>query len=359
MKKSASPPAKTPAALGYRQPAEWAKQTAVWAAWPHNRQDWEGKKTAVRWAFCELARAISRRETLHLLVPDAKSEAAAREDLNYARAELGRIHFHHFRTDRTWLRDSGPIFVKKPGPRGAVAAIRFGFTGWARFTGHKRDREIPPLVGRALVMPLFEARQGHRLFVLEGGAVDVDGQGTAVVTEECLLDQVTQVRNPGADRTQVEAVMRDYLGVERVIWLKNGLASDDTHGHVDDVCRFVAEDCLVACRAHSRHDDHRALEENWEILQSARLADGRRPRLAALPMPEPKYFGDIRLTASYANFLIVNDAVLVPTFNAPEDRIALGILAELFPQREIIGLHSLDILCGGGALHCQTQQQPA
>ena len=196
--------------------------------------------------------------------------------------------------------------------------------------------------------------------VLEGGSIDVNGRGTLLTTEECLLDQKRQVRNPGFSRANTEAVLRDNLGVKNIVWLGKGIAGDDTHGHVDDLCRFVDRRTVVLVREKNRNDsNYKPLEENWERLRGARLEDGGKMDVVALPMPAPLHFDGVRLPASYANFYISNSAVLVPTFNDPNDRVALGILGELFSDRAVVGIHAVDLVWGFGTLHCLTQQQPA
>jgi agmatine deiminase len=241
-----------------------------------------------------------------------------------------------------------------------VSIVRFRFTAWAKYPDWQRDDAIPPQVARKLKCEMIPARFGEREFVLEGGSIDVNGFGTVLTTEECLLDTKVQVRNPGMSRADVEKALKDNLGVSNVIWLGKGVAGDDTHGHVDDLCRFVDAKTVVLIREKNRREEnYKPLEENWERLSGARLEDGSKINIVELPMPGPLYFDGLRLPASYANFYITNSAVLVPTFNDPNDRVALGILGELFPSRSIVGIHAVDLVWGFGTLHCLTQQQPA
>jgi agmatine deiminase len=258
------------------------------------------------------------------------------------------------------VRDYGPIFVRRDAPAPEVAVVGFRFNGWARYPDFRKDARVHARAAKAQGARLFPAVAGGKEIVLEGGAIDVNGEGTLVTTEECLLDSRTQVRNPGMSRKELESVFRDFLGAGNAIWLGRGIAGDDTHGHVDDVCRFAGPRTVVLCREKDPKDEnYRALEENRERLEGARLPDGSRIGIVPLPMPSPLRFEGIRLPASYANFYVCNAAVLVPTFNDPNDRVALGVLSELFPDRPVTGIHAVDLVWGLGTLHCLTQQQPA
>jgi agmatine deiminase len=337
-------------------PAEWAPHDATWLAWPHNVKDWPGKFGPIPWVYAEIVRQLSRGETVRLAVNGEEGEAKARKVLRRAGVDLASVAFHRWKTDRVWTRDSGPIFVRKEG-RKAIA--RFRFNAWAKYPNWKSDVKLPERAAKALGVPLLPVKHGGADVVLEGGAIDVNGQGTILTTEECLLDPEVQVRNPGFRREDYAAVFEGALGAPNVIWLGKGIAGDDTHGHVDDLARFVNPRTLVLCR-ETRGDDenHRPLEENRERLEGARLQDGSRPEVVHLPMPAPVVFDGQRLPASYANFYVANAAVLVPTFDDPNDRIALGILAELFRDRPVVGIHALDLVWGLGTLHCLSQQEP-
>ncbi|HXE74480.1 MAG TPA: agmatine deiminase family protein [Candidatus Xenobia bacterium] len=340
-------------------PAEWERHEATWLGWPHNRSDWPGKFAAIPWVYCEIVRHLAPGERVRILVNDRAHEAAARAALEQSCVDLARVEFFRVPTNRGWTRDFGPIFVRRARPR-EVAVARFRFNAWARYPDWRKDNRVAGEVARRLGLRRFRVQVGGRDFVLEGGAIDVNGRGTLLTTEECLLDQRTQPRNPGLGRKQVEAVLRSVLGVSNILWLGRGLAGDDTHGHVDDFCRFVNPRTVVLCEEKNRRDpNYRALEENRERLRGMRLENGARVEVARLPMPAPRWFGRDRLPASYANFYIANAAVLVPTFNDPNDRAALGILAELFRDRPVVGIHAVDLVLGLGTLHCLTQQQPA
>jgi agmatine deiminase len=349
-----------PAALGFRMPAEWEPHRATWIAWPHNARDWPGKFAPIPWVYGEIVRHLVPGELVRILVNSGAHARRARRLLGRAGVDARRVEFLPLPTDRAWTRDFGPLFVRRGGRRSEVAIARFRFNAWAKYRTWTRDDRVPERAARRFGWRLFRARAGGRDVVLEGGSIEVNGRGTLLTTEECLLDPRVQPRNPGLGRTELERVLRDYLGVTTVLWLGRGIAGDDTHGHVDDLCRFVNPRTVVLCRERNPRDaNYRALEENRERLRGMRLEDGSRPEVVDLPMPAPLFFEGRRLPASYANFYIANAAVLVPTFNDPQDRVALGILAELFPDRPVVGIHAVDLVWGLGTLHCLTQQEPA
>ena len=349
-----------PASLGFQMPAEWQKHEATWLAWPHNLNDWPGKIEAVEWAYGEMVRKIAEGEIVRLLVNSGRQKNRACRMLDKVGVDLARVEILNVPTNRGWMRDSGPIFVKRRARgKNEIAIVHFHFNAWARYPDWERDYAIPARVIRRLNVRLFHARSGGCDFVLEGGSIDVNGRGTLITTEECLLDSKTQVRNPGLTREEIEAALKEYLGVTHVLWLGKGIAGDDTHGHVDDICRFVNSTTVVLAQECKRRDvNFKPLAENRERLQGMRLENGSKVENVFLPMPAPLFFDKRRLPASYANFYISNAAVLVPTFNDPNDREALGILSELFTDRPVVGIHAVDLVLGNGALHCLTQQQP-
>jgi len=358
----------TPRQLGYRMPAEWEPHEATWLAWPHNPEDWPGKFQPVPWVYAEIAGHLARVEDVHILVNDEAAEKRARGTLKKTGANLKRVHFHPWPTNRVWTRDAGPIFVRKataPGPgrqKDAVAVTNWKFNAWAKYPDWQLDDRIPELAAEFLGMqqwkPSLRTSGGPRRVVLEGGSIDVNGAGTLITTEECLLSEVQQ-RNPGVSRDQLERIFHDYFGIDQVLWMNRGIAGDDTHGHVDDTTRFVDRNTIVTViEPNAQDDNHLPLEENLERLRSARNSDGKPFDIITLPMPSPVVFSGQRLPASYANFYIANGIVLVPTFNQVTDRRALNILAEAFPSREVVGIFCGDLIWGLGALHCMTQQQP-
>ena len=345
-----------PSALGYRMPAEWERHSATWIAWPHKLTDWPGKIAPIQWVYGEIVRKIVPGEIVRLLVNSESHETRVRRLLTRVGIDLSKVEFFRFPTNRSWLRDIGPLFVKRTCD---LAIVDLHFNGWAKYKDWHKDSTIPTKAARALNYHLFDANIKGHPFVLEGGSIDVNGAGTVLTTEECLLDPEIQVRNPSLSQEDIEAAMDDYLGAQNVIWLGKGIVGDDTHGHIDDICRFVRRQTVVLCReTNSRDENYQILEENYERLQSARLEDNSGLEVITLPMPAPLYLDGQRLPASYANFYICNSSVLVPTFNDPKDRIALGILSELFPDRQVVGIHAVDLVWGLGTIHCLSQQQP-
>jgi agmatine deiminase len=342
-------------------PAEWEPHEATWLAWPHNPEDWPGKFQPIPWLYAEIVRLLAAQERVHLLVEDAKAERRVESILRRAGANLDRVSFHQWPTNRSWTRDSGPIFVRNS--EGKVGITNWHFNGWAKYANWQLDDQLPARVTELRGLPEWqpsidlENGASHRV-VLEGGSIDTNGAGILLTTEECLLSEVQQ-RNPGLSREQLEQVFHDYLGIEQVIWLGCGVAGDDTHGHVDDIARFVAPRTIVACvEPNSSDPNHAPLAENLRRLKAVRSLDGKPFDVVELPLPRPAVFSGQRLPASYANFYIANGLVLVPTFHDPNDRVALNTLAGLFPEREVIGIHCVDLVWGLGTLHCMSQQQP-
>jgi agmatine deiminase len=309
--------------------------------------------------YGEITRKLSPGEIVRIIVHSKAHETGARRVLTRAGVDLARVEFYRIPTNRGWTRDFGPIFLRSD-RSGEVAVAGFGFNAWAKYPDWKKDALVSQRVARALGTHLFRPVYQGRLVVLEGGAIDVNGRGTLLATEECLLDPMTQVRNPGQSRQELETVLRDFLGANNIFWLGRGIAGDDTHGHVDDLCRFVNPNTVVLCREHdSRDANYLPLQENRERLEGMKLEDGSNIQIIPLPMPQPLYLRGQRLPASYANFYFGNEAVLVPTFNDPNDRIALGIIAEAVKDRPVIGIHAVDLVWGLGTIHCMTHEQPA
>jgi agmatine deiminase len=372
-------------------PAEWEWHEATWMAWPHYRGDWPGKFEPIPWVYAEIIRHLSRRERVELIVNNATSEKRARKTLSQANALNENVRFHSWPSNRVWTRDSGCTFVKcgagalaretqkahdprreghefglandgaKKGDLASenILAINWRFNAWAKYSNYRHDEKIGSLMAKTAkarpIQPVF----GKHPVVLEGGSIDVNGQGTLLTTEECLLSKVQQ-RNPRMSRSDYEQLFANYLGIKSVIWLASGIVGDDTHGHVDDITRFVAPDTVVTAVESDPNDpNYEPLRENIRRLRSATDQNGKALAIVELPMPAPVIFEKRRLPASYANFYVANGVVLVPVFNDPNDRFALDILADLFPDREVIGIYSGDLIWGFGAMHCMTQQQPA
>jgi len=352
----------TPSELGFSMPAEWEKHEATWLGWPHNQTDWPGKIDTIRWVYGEMVRRMAEGERVRILINSRTEEKAARTYLARAGANLRQVQFVLHPTNRGWTRDSGPIFVRRnakgPSPT-ETAIVHFHFNAWAKYDDWQDDRKVPVTAAKLLRKQLFNAEYAGKDFVLEGGGIEVNGRGTLLTTEECYLHPKIQIRNRGLGQKEYDETFKKYLGVSNILWLVAGPVGDDTHGHIDDICRFVNRKTLVLIKETNRKDpNYKPLSENWERIQDFRLEDRSKPEVVALPMPAPLYFDGYRLPASYANFYVCNAGVLVPTFNDPNDRIALGILGELFKDRPVVGIHAVDLVLGFGSLHCLTQQQP-
>jgi agmatine deiminase len=345
-----------PARQGYRFPAEWEPHESTWIAWPHRRSDWPGKMAAIPWVYGEIVRWLHQSEPVNILVNDVKAEKQALQALKCVDVDLKQVHFWRWPTDRVWTRDSGPIFLL--GPDGKKAVLDWRFNAWAKYADWKNDDAIPARVAEHFQYPSWQPSRGDKRVVLEGGSIEVNGQGLLLTTEECQLSEI-QARNPDLTREDLESVFADYLGIKKTLWLDRGIAGDDTHGHIDDLARFVGVRTIVAVEETRPDDDNYGpLQKNLERLRDMTDLEGRKLEIVTLPMPAPLYFDGQRLPASYANFYIANSLVLAPTFNDPHDRIALGTLADLFPGRKVVGIHAVDLVWGLGTLHCLTQQEP-
>ena len=349
----------TPLELGYAMPAEWEKHAATWLGWPHNESDWPDKIDTIRWVYGEMVRKISQGEMVRILVRNRAEAKFASSYLRRAHCDLKRVQFVVHPTNRGWTRDSGPIHVKRSS-KPDKAIVHFHFNAWAKYKNWQLDTKVPETAAKLLKRQLLDARFNGRKFIIEGGGIEVNGRGTLLTTEECYLHPKVQVRNPGMKRSEYDEMFTQYLGVKNVLWLAAGPVGDDTHGHIDDIARFVNPKTMVLIRETNKHDiNYRPLSENWERVKDLRLEDGSKPEVVPLPMPAGIYYKDWRLPASYANFYICNAGVIVPTFNDVNDRVALGILGELFKDRPVVGIHAVDLVLGFGSLHCLTQQEPA
>jgi agmatine deiminase len=338
-------------------PAELEKHEATWIGWPYNKSDWPGKFSPIPYVYAEIVKYISRGEKVRIFVQSKEHKLKAEKVLKDCDVSLSNIEFFIKKTDRGWLRDSGPMFVKDGRE---TVTVDFKFNAWAKYDDYKLDDKIPFFISEKLNLKRIIAEHRGEQVVLEGGAIDTNGKGTLITTEECLLDEKVQTRNPGFTKQDYFEVFKKYFGVSNVIWLGKGIVGDDTHGHVDDLCRFVKEDTVVLVQDENPKDEnYNLLNENKERLQNIYLPSSLKLNVVLLPMPSPQVFKGQRLPASYANFYISNYAVLVPTFNDSNDGIALGILSELFPDRKVIGIHSVDLVWGLGTLHCLTKEQPA
>ena len=343
-----------------RMPAEWEPHRATWIGWPHHEPDWPGKLGAIPWVYAEIVRVLAAGEVVEILSASGDVEDEARRCLAAYAVPLDRVRTHIVPTDRIWLRDSAPTFVFDAG--GRVVLVNWAFNGWAKYDNWRLDAGVGPAIERATDLPRVEPRRpdSTERLVLEGGGVDVNGRGLLLVTEEWLTSD-EQVRNPGLTRADYERLFAEWLGVRRTIWLGQGCVGDDTHGHVDDVARFVSDNTVVvAIEPDPRDANHAASMDNLRRLERAAADPAVGPlRIVRIPFPGARYMWDERLPASYANFYVANGAVLVPTFNDPNDRVALETLAGLFAGRKVVGIHASDLVWGQGTLHCLTQQEPA
>ncbi len=349
----------TPTALGFRMPAEWEPHAATWIAWPHNERDWPNKLEPIPWVFGEMVRKVAPHELVRILVNSEAHEAQCKEVLARIGVGLEKVDLIRIPTNRVWTRDTAPYFIKKTAPKVELAIAGFGFNAWAKYSDCAEDAAVSAKVAEMRGLRRFSAVRHGREVILEGGGIEVNGRGTIMTTEQCYLDNETQSRNPDLSRSDLEEVMREMLGVTKVLWLGSGVDGDDTHGHIDDFCRFVGTSRVVINRTTDSSDiDYVPLEENWERLSDMRVENGDKIEVIALPTPTPLYFEGRRLPASYANFYITNQCILVPTFNDPKDGEAIGIFKELFPDREVVGIHCVDMVWGLGTIHCATREEP-
>jgi agmatine deiminase len=338
----------SPAALGYRMPAEWEPHAATWLAWPHNPQTWPGKFEPIPQVWATLVRTLSACEPVRILAGSQPVMAEAQALVGH----LPNVTLHDIPTNDCWMRDAGPTFLASHSSL-PPALVDWEYNAWGgKYPPFDMDNRIPALLADELDRQRFQPGM-----VLEGGAIDVNGRGTLLTTEECLLNPN---RNPGLDRAAIEQCLADYLGATNVLWLGRGIAGDDTDGHIDELARFVNPTTVVAVVEEDRADENYApLAENLARLKTFRDQDGRPLEVIPLPMPRPIYYNNQRLPASYANFYIANGLVIVPQFDDPADRVALQTLAPLFPNRRVVGLPARDLAWGLGAFHCITQQEPA
>ncbi len=345
-------PSQTPAARGYRQPAEWAPHEATWLSWPHNRDSWPGVFRGVEPAMAAFVGELAECEPVHINVLDAEHERHVRQVLSAA-APPERLHFHRFPTNDAWCRDHGAIFVTRPTVTEPRLAVDFDYNAWG---GKYPPFDLDRLIGRQMAEALGVPRYAQPGIVLEGGSIDVNGEGALLTTEQCLLNPN---RNPALSRADIERLLRDCFGVTEILWLGEGIEGDDTDGHIDDLTRFVAAGTVVTVVEPNQADrNHAPLAANRRLLDTLTV-NGRALTVVELPMPEPQYLEDQRLPASYANFYVANGAVLVPTFGCAADAAACSILGDCFPGRRVVPVDCRVLIAGLGALHCLTQQVPA
>jgi agmatine deiminase len=334
-------------------PAEWERHAATWLTWPHNLESWPGAFESIPGVWVALVAALAPGEHVHILVGDEAAEAEVRALLDAAGVPKQRTGLHRIPSNDAWARDHGPTFIVRDNERAALAAVHWNFNAWGgKYPPWNHDAEIAGHVAALAGAPVFKPD-----IILEGGSIDVNGRGTLLTTESCLLNKN---RNPDLSRQQIEEVLRNYLGVSKILWLADGIVGDDTDGHIDDLARFVDPTTVVTVVEDDPADaNYEILRDNDERLRTMTDQDGQPLRIVKLPMPRPQLHDNHRMPASYANFYIANQVVVTPTFDDPADGVALETLQRLFPQRRVVGIYAKDLVWGLGAFHCITQQQPA
>ncbi|MBL7854270.1 MAG: agmatine deiminase family protein [Cyclobacteriaceae bacterium] len=342
----------TPAQQGYFFPAEFARHDATWLSWPHKEASWPGKIETIYPIYARFIKAVAEGERVCINVADEAMKQKALRHLQAVGADLNRVEFFLHPTNDAWCRDHGPAFLINPAEKKKMI-VDWGYNAWGgKYPPFDLDDVVPTRIAHHYHIPVV-----HPGIVMEGGSVEFNGRGTLLTTTACLLNPN---RNPHLNQEQIEAYLRDYYGVTNILWLGDGIIGDDTDGHIDDLTRFVNEDTVVTVVEHNRSDENYApLKENVELLEKLKLENGRSIKIVELPMPAPVVYEDQRLPASYANFYISNNYVVVPTFRDKQDDVALDILQKHFPDRTVLGLDSWDIIWGLGSFHCLSQQEPS
>jgi agmatine deiminase len=342
----------TPAELGYYFPAEFAPQESMWLSWPHKEESWPSKIDTIYAPYSLFIKEVSKGQKVNINVANAAMKNFALGHLEKAGVNLDQIGFHFFPTNDAWCRDHGPAFLINPKAEQKKVLVKWEYNAWGeKYPPHDLDNQIPIKIAAELGIPCF--RPG---IVMEGGSVEFNGKGTLLTSEACLLNEN---RNPQLNQAQIEKFLCDYYGVNHILWVGDGIVGDDTDGHIDDITRFVNGDTVVTVVEENKSDEnHHLLQENLDRLKQMRLEDGKQLNIVELPMPSPIIYEDQRLPASYANFYIANESVIVPTFRDKNDQKALDILEGCFPNRKVIGIDSTDIIWGLGSFHCLSQQEP-
>ena len=343
---------KTPAESGYYFPAEFAPHEATWLSWPHKEASWPGKIEAIFDRYAEFVATLSLVEKVNINVIDSTMEMFATRFLEKAGAKMERVKFYYHPTNDAWCRDHGPAFLVNPNTEQKKVIVDWGYNAWGnKYPPYDLDDVIPTLVGKALNLPVF-----HPGIVMEGGSVDFNGAGTLLTSKQCLLNPN---RNPQLSQQQIEQYLYDYYGVQQVLWVDEGIIGDDTDGHIDDTVRFTNADTVITVVEENKADEnYEILQTNLKQLKEMRLLNGKQLNIVELPMPDPVEWEGQRLPASYANFYIANDTVVVPTFQCSKDEKALAIIQSCFTNRKIIAIDSTDIIWGLGSFHCLSQQEP-
>ena len=341
----------------YILPAEWEPHSATWLVWPQNVSDWPGKFQKIKFVYREIVSHLCESEKVRIIVSPGETRQRAENFLREQSVDLANVEFYDCPTDRSWIRDSGPFFVREDSAE--LSILDFGFNGWAKYPDWENDDLVPGFIAETLGLYSKSPTRLGRKVILEGGSIDVNGECSLITTKQCLLSPDKQERNPSFEKNDYEEIFSEHFGVTNILWLNKGIEGDDTNGHVDDICRFTGPGTIALCLEDNPEDpNYFPLRENLEILQDLRLKNGERIEIIPLPMPSPLFFDDERVPATYANFYISNEKVLVPTYNDPKDREALGILSELFPARHVVGIDCVDLAWGFGAIHCITKEEP-
>lgn len=346
----------------FRMPAEWEKQDSTWLAWPHNKNDWPGLFAKIPDVFREIISSISKYQKVNLLVQDRAQVKKIQKYLNQKNIRLSNVRIHIIQTNRVWTRDTGPIYLINKKKREKII-LNWGFNAWAKYKDYQHDNLVPLEIAKIQniqsITPMVAGKKNSMPFVLEGGSIDVNGQGTLITTKECLLGAVQQ-RNPGLSKKKIETVIAKHLNIKKFIWLNKGIVGDDTHGHVDDITRFFDTNKIFTAIEHNKKDkNYGPLQENLKILEKSTNQDNKKNEIIEIPMPKPLYIKKTRVPASYLNFYFANNVVLVPVFEDKNDEIALNIIQKNIKNRKIIPINCKDLIWGFGAIHCMTQQEPS
>ena len=342
----------TPKSLGYRMPAEWEEQEAVWLSWPHNKATWPERIEEVEQSCIGFIKALHTSQRINLLANSEESKLSITAKLNQANINPSKVFFHIIKNEDVWFRDYGPTFVINKNAKNKLAMVKWRFNAWGnKYENLLPDNNVPYEMNKILSLKMFEPG-----IVMEGGSIEVNGAGTLLTTEQCLLNKN---RNPKLSREEIEQCLSEYLGISKVLWLKKGIAGDDTDGHVDDIARFVNNSTIVCAFEENVEDEnYQILKENYELLKAMAGQDGKKFSIVKIPMPGKVEIEGTRLPASYANFYIGNKAVVVPIFGHENDKKALSIIQRLFPRKKVIGVGCKTMVEGLGTLHCASQQQP-
>ena len=345
----------------FRMPAEWEPQKSVWISWPHNKNDWPGMFEKIPNVVGKIIKYLANHQRIDLLVNTNKNMDEARKQLKRTGCKLSNIKFHKIKTDRLWLRDSGPIFLINKKTRKKIM-LNFKFTAWSKYKNFRNDNKINYQISKYLniksILPKKINSKKFENVVMEGGAFDSNGTGSILLTKECLLSS-KQERNKGFKKSDYESLFSKYLNTKNFIWLNKGIVGDDTHGHIDDIARFVSKTTIMIADEKNKSDkNYKSLKENIKILRKSYDENGKKFKIIKIPMPSPIFIQKTRVPASYLNFFISNKTVLVPIFNVKEDKKVLKIFRKFFTKRKVIAVDCSDLIWGFGAIHCMTQQEP-